>query len=105
MLKNSYENFFVNFANKTRLAIIVALKDGPLNVSEISEKINEEQSKVSHNLRKLSECQILNYEKKGKERFYSLNKNTVIPMLKIVESHVCGYCKLNCSKDKKCREK
>ena len=92
MKNNTYDNFFINFANRTRFNIIMALRKGPLNVSEIMEKIGEEQSKVSHNLKKLSGCNILDVKKNGKQRIYSLNEDTVVPMLKIVGKHVRNHC-------------
>ncbi len=89
----SIENFFLNFANKTKLDIILALKEQPLSVNQISEKLKQEQSKISHNLKKLVQCNVLNFEQKGKQRIYKLNKETVIPMLELVGAHVRGYCK------------
>ena len=94
----SYETFFVNFANKSKLDIITALRCGPLNVSTITKKIDEEQSAVSHNLKKLTDCNILEVKKDGKERIYSLNKDTAIPILKLVEKHVIKNCSGSCSK-------
>ncbi len=88
----SFDKFFVNFANKTKLDIIFSLKGGPLSVTEITEKVGEEQSKVSHNLKKLSICNILSVERKGKQRIYSLNEETVLPMLGLVEKHVRNHC-------------
>ncbi|MBR9683037.1 winged helix-turn-helix transcriptional regulator [Candidatus Woesearchaeota archaeon] len=89
---NAYEIFFMNFANKTKLDIIYSLREGPLSVLEIAQKIGEEQSKISHNLRKMSECRLLNVEQRGKQRIYSLNRETVIPMLELVEKHVKTCC-------------
>ncbi|MFH1440180.1 MAG: metalloregulator ArsR/SmtB family transcription factor [Candidatus Woesearchaeota archaeon] len=95
---NSYKDFFVNFANKTKLDIIVTLRDKPLCVNEIAEKLGEEQSKVSHNLSKLTRCRILVMNKEGKKRVYSLNHDTVLPILKIVEQHVKENCAKYCFK-------
>ena len=92
------EKFFNNFAQKTKLSIILILKEKPLSVTDIAKKINEEQSKVSHSLKKLTECSILAFKQKGKQRIYSLNKETVLPLLSLVEKHV----KQNCQK---CQEK
>lgn len=89
---SSYKYFFVNFANKTKLDIIVALRNGPLCVNDIVKELGEEQSKVSHNLKKLTNCHILVVEKKGKQRIYSLNHSTVLPILKIVEEHIHENC-------------
>ena len=94
----SYNNFFINFANKAKLEIIIALRECPLTVSEIIKKVNKEQSAVSHNLKKLKSCYIINVKKKGKSRLYSLNENTVIPMLKFVEKHIKKNCCEGCKK-------
>jgi len=88
----------MNFANKTKLSIIKSLIDGKLSVTEISAKIGEEQSKVSHSLKQLASCHILDVEQKGKKRIYSLNKDTVIPILKLVEKHVRNHCCVGCKK-------
>ena len=94
----SYNNFFMNFANKTKLGIILTLENGPLSVNEITEKIKGEQSRISHNLRKLLQCHILDVRQKGKQRIYSLNSETVVPILKIVKKHVKKNCLKGCNK-------
>ncbi len=98
MKKSSYNNFFMNFATKSKFDIIMALKGGPLNVTEIAKKVGDEQSAVSHNLIKMSTCHILNVRKQGKQRIYSLNDDTVIPILKIVEGHVKRCCLRGCER-------
>ena len=98
MTCKSIENFFLNFANKTKLDIIVLLREKKLSVNEIAKELKQEQSKISHNLSKLTKCNILNVEQQGKQRIYSLNKKTVIPMLNLVEEHVRTYCKGGCQK-------
>lgn len=101
MKQISYENFFIHFSNKTKLAIISALMSGPLSVNEIVEKTGKEQSNVSHQLKSLVRCSILNVKQNGKQRIYSLNKKTVSPMLYLVKKHLnvcsaiceeCGMC-------------
>tara|TARA_Y100000310_G_scaffold341999_1_gene443262 strand:+ start:470 stop:772 length:303 start_codon:yes stop_codon:yes gene_type:complete len=94
----SFDLFFQNFANKTKLDIILVLKDVPLSVNQIAEKLEQEQSKISHNLRKLIQCNILKVEQQGKQRIYSLNKDTVLPMLRLVEKHVKHHCP-ECTKE------
>lgn len=71
----------------------MALKEKPLSVTEIGNHIKEEQSKVSHNLKKLSACHIIIAEQKGKNRIYSLNKETVMPILQLIEEHIKNNCK------------
>jgi len=95
---NSLNIFFTHFANKTKLDIILILKEKPLSVTKIAEKIKEEQSKVSHNLKSLVSCNLLTVERKGKQRIYSLNKETVLPILKLVQQHVQTHCRGGCCK-------
>ncbi len=94
----SYNLFFDTFSNRTRMKIIELLISGPKSVTQICNLIKEEQSKVSHNLRKLMECHFLDVERIGKKRVYSLNKDTIIPILKLVERHVHKYCGEVCRK-------
>ena len=98
MKRASYNNFFMNFATQSKFDIIMALRDGPLSVSQLAEKLGEEQSAVSHNLAKMSGCHVLDVKQDGKQRIYSLNKDTVIPMLEIVERHVKCCCIGRCRK-------
>ena len=98
MKNRSYNNFFTNFANKTRFKIIMLLRKKSLNVNSICKEIKEEQSKVSHNLRTLVRCHILNVKKKGKERIYSINKSTINPLFKVVENHVRKCCLKRCKR-------
>ena len=88
----SYNIFFETISTPIRLNIIYFLKDKPRNVTQICKALNQEQSKISHNLKCLTECHVLDVKKQGKQRIYSLNKETMIPMLKLVEKHVAKYC-------------
>ena len=75
-----------------RLQIIEELRKKPMSVGEICEQVGEEQSKISHNLKKLYECNFLDVKQDGKKRIYSLNKETIVPLLELVEKHVRTYC-------------
>lgn len=98
-MKNAaYNNFFMNFSTKSKFDILMALRDGPLSVTQIAKKVGDEQSAVSHNLLKMSGCRILNVRKDGKQRIYSLNEETVVPLLNIVEGHVKRCCLRGCGK-------
>jgi len=98
MKQVSYHNFFMNFANKAKLNIILSLEKGPLSVSQITKKTGQEQSAVSHNLKKLAYCHVLNVKREGKERIYSLNKETVMPIIQIVKEHVRKNCMIQLKK-------
>ncbi|MFH1290885.1 MAG: metalloregulator ArsR/SmtB family transcription factor [Nanoarchaeota archaeon] len=96
MKSKSYDNFFANFSNKTRMGIIITLMDGPLNVGEIVKKVGAEQSNVSHHLQHLIKCKLLMVKRDGKKRIYRLNKKTIYPMLQMVNRHVGSNCSGSC---------
>ncbi len=95
---HSYNVFFETVGNKTRMRILEALMQKSMSVSEICETLNEEQSKISHNLKCLSDCHFLDVEQEGKKRIYSLNKDTIVPLMKLVDAHVKKYCCNDCHK-------
>ena len=84
--------FFSTLANPTRLAILELLRERPRNVTEISETLNQEQSMISHNLKPLERCRFVFSKRRKKERFYSLNKETMEQLFKIFSYHAEKYC-------------
>jgi DNA-binding transcriptional ArsR family regulator len=91
-LNETCYQFFSTLANPTRLSILELLRDGPKNVTEISGTLNQEQSMISHNLKSLERCKFVFSERKKKERFYSLNKETMEKLFKIFSYHAEKYC-------------
>jgi DNA-binding transcriptional ArsR family regulator len=89
---NSYNIFFSNLANPLKIGIILSLRVGEKNVSELMKDLNVEQSKISHALQSLKCCNIVNVEQKGKERVYSLNEDTIVPILKLIDKHAAVHC-------------
>ena len=90
----NYNIFFTNLANPLKIGIILSLRESGKSVSEITKELNVEQSKVSHALQSLKSCNIVAMKQNGKSRVYSLNKNTIIPMLALIDKHASTYC--NC---------
>ena len=90
--------FFSTLANPTRLAIMELLDGAPMSVTQIVEALGEEQSMVSHNLRPLVQCRLVHVARQGKNRVYSLNHETLDPILGVMESHAAKYCgnRANC---------
>ncbi len=89
---SSYNIFFSNLANPLKIGIILSLREKSKNVSEIVKDLMLEQSKVSHALQSLKACNIVNVEQRGKERIYSLNEDTIVPMLKLIDKHASIHC-------------
>lgn len=94
----SYDSFFEVFSQKLRIQIIELLQKKPMCVKDICSSLDEEQSKVSHNLKKLADCHFISAKQDGKNRVYSLNKETIVPLLNLVEKHVKTYCCESCTK-------
>ncbi len=89
---NAYHLFFGNLSNPLKIEIITALKEKPLSVMELGKKLKTEQSKLSHALINLKRCSIVEVKEEGKKRIYSLNKKTIIPILKIIDKHKINFC-------------
>jgi len=84
--------FFSTLSNPTRLAILELLREGPRNVTQISDALHQEQSMISHNLSPLIRCRFVFVKRRWKERIYSLNEETMESMFKIIDNHVEKYC-------------
>jgi DNA-binding transcriptional ArsR family regulator len=99
--------FFKVLANPTRLAILEVLRERPRSVSEIAQKLKQEQSMISHNLEPLEKCSFVFSERKEKQRVYSLNKETAEPLFKLFDYHAQKYCPTRgkCLTEKGLREK
>lgn len=90
--------FFSTLANPTRLAIIELLDRAPMSVTQMVEALGQEQSMVSHNLRPLVQCKFVRVVRQGKSRVYSLNHESLDPVLQAVEIHASKFCgnRANC---------
>jgi DNA-binding transcriptional ArsR family regulator len=84
--------FFSTLANPTRLAALESLMDKPMNVTQLADTLGQEQSMISHNLRPLVQCRFVQVEKRGRERLYSINHETVDPLFKVIENHAVTFC-------------
>lgn len=96
----SYNIFFETISPRIRVKIIELLEKRPMSVTEICGNLGEEQSKISHNLKKLADCHFLDVRREGKNRIYSLNKDTIVPLMNLVKKHVKSYCCESCERRK-----
>ncbi|MEK6916734.1 MAG: metalloregulator ArsR/SmtB family transcription factor [Nanoarchaeota archaeon] len=66
--------FFEALADETRLKILLSISKGPIAVNEIHREVGEPTlSAISHQLRTMSDLDIVRFEKKGREKFYRLS--------------------------------
>lgn len=99
--KTQYELCFETLSNGLRIEILKSLSKGPKNVSELVNEIGVEQSRLSHSLKMLRECNYVNTEKVGKNRVYSVKEELLSEkkgnVFEILNAHVEEHCKI-CSK-------
>lgn len=76
---------FTALADKTRLKILHALKDGKeMCVCDLADVLSVQVSVASHHLRKLRDLKVLKYRNDGKLVYYSLRDQFVGKILDLV---------------------
>lgn len=91
-LYKAYKIFFGTLVSESRLKIINLLRKKGKNVSEIIKELNLDQTAVSHDLKRLKDCGFVNVKIDGKYRNYSLNIETIKPLMGIIDKHMAGNC-------------
>jgi len=96
--------FFSSLADETRLKILVSLTEKSRTVNEIYKIVGKDitLSAISHQLRQLSDLEIVVYEKKGREKTFQLSDSFCWCILKDAFSHFNG--KKTCPECCKIRE-
>ncbi len=78
-------------SNGTRLCVISLLsEEEEMNVSQLGEKLNCEQSLLSHHLTDMRAKGILNCRRDGKNCFYSLKNKQIVQILDCIRSCNCA---------------
>ena len=96
VIREPYKIFFETLGNKTRWDVVHLLKKKAHRVTEIAKVLGYEQSLISHHLRRLEICGFVSFEQEGNERIYKLNKETIGPLLTLMDKHVNKFCKKQC---------
>lgn len=82
-------------ADKTRLAVVEQLLDGPKTVSEINQSLGVEPTLLSHHLKALREAQLVTREREGRYASYALVPSLVVRRNR--RAIDLGCCKLSFS--------
>ena len=91
MINSTYMTFFGALCNETRLQIILSLRKSSKNVGQLAEELKMEQSRISHSLQCLTKNRFIQVKQEGKQRVYSLNKDTIEPIFNEVKKHLKKY--------------
>jgi DNA-binding transcriptional ArsR family regulator len=101
--KTQYDLCFETLSNGLRIKILKSLSENPRTVSELAQELGVEQSRLSHSLSMLRECNYVNVKKEGKQRVYSL-KDEILEkkegnLFEVIDAHVSEFCE-TCGKIK-----
>lgn len=80
--------FFKFFGDTTRIRIIQILIAGEISVTEIAEKLNLEQSLISHQLRILRTANLVKPRREGRKMFYSLDDEHIEEIFNAGLTHI-----------------
>lgn len=87
-IKEDVVNLFQAFSNKTRLNILFVLKQQPLTVTEICEKLDVSQSAISHQLRRLKLARLVSNKREGRKIIYTLADHHIHDIFDLAIEHV-----------------
>ncbi len=99
--------FFSSLADETRLKMLLCLTKGKRNVNEIYGCVGRDKmtlSAISHQLRQLSDMNIVVHEKNGKEKEFRLSDEFCWCILKDAYNHFNGK-KVKCSRCSELKDK
>lgn len=80
--------FYKIFGDPTRLKILLSLYSGESSVTELSKKVNMNQSAVSHQLRILKQARLARVRRDGKNAYYSFDDEHIDLILKLGIEHI-----------------
>ncbi len=97
--------FFSSLADETRLHILLSIAERPKTVNEIYDFVGRDKmtlSAISHQLKQLTDMEIIIFEKKGKEKYFELSDKFCWCILRDAFSQFDTNIKIKC---KKCENK
>src|SRR3989344_4242329 len=91
-IQGAYRIFFGTLVSESRLKIINIIRNGKKNVSESTGRLKMSQTAVSHDLARLRRCGFVKSFVEGKYRYYELNRETIRPLMVLIDRHMSKYC-------------
>jgi ArsR family transcriptional regulator len=80
--------FLKVLSDPIRLKIIDYLKNNPSSASKIQKELDLSQSYTSHQLKKLTSIDILEHERLGKMKTFSIKNNDIFKLISIIKSYI-----------------
>ncbi|MGB7093905.1 MAG: metalloregulator ArsR/SmtB family transcription factor [Anaerolineales bacterium] len=80
--------FFSVLGDTSRVKIIAALLNGPMNVQSLADAVGISPSGISHHMRSLRQLRLVRAHKQGRQVFYSLDDQHVEELFQRGIDHV-----------------
>ena len=93
-MENSCEDvsrLLKSMAHPTRLMILGHLIAGAKTVGELTDLCDISQSQMSHFLMRMSAEGLVNSEKRGKFKYYSVVDERLVSLMKAIQNHYCRH--------------
>lgn len=87
-LKKRTINFLKVLSDPTRLDILEFIKKNPSTSGKIQKALNISQSFASHQLKKLYDADLIEYEKEGKIKIYKPKNRNIFKLLALIQSYI-----------------
>lgn len=71
-----------------RLQIIDYIENNPVTAGKIQRELNLSQSYTSHQLKKLVEMNIVDFERNGKEKIFKIKHQGIYKLISILKSYI-----------------
>jgi DNA-binding transcriptional ArsR family regulator len=84
---------FRGFADPSRLAIVEALRSGPMTVTEVVESTGLTQSNTSNHLSCLRDCGLVSRQQEGRYVRYQLSDQRVATVLKEADALLADFAR------------
>ena len=85
---NALAGFYKLLADRTRVRILWALSCENMCVCDLAVLLGMTKSAISHQLKSLRLAKLVNYDKRGREVYYSLNNDHVRAIFKEAFEHI-----------------
>ncbi len=79
---------FSVLGDASRVKIVAALMNGPLNVQSLAAAVGISESGISHHMRTLRQMRVVRPRKEGRQVFYSLEDQHVADLFTRVIEHI-----------------
>jgi DNA-binding transcriptional ArsR family regulator len=82
---------FRGFADRTRLALLVALSAGERRVTDLVAEVGGSQANISGHLSCLKDCGLIVDRPEGRQVFYRLARPEVVAVIRAAEALLAGH--------------